>query len=95
MCSLCSSRVAAFRAVWDAFPAFADRLEAGKQVTQVNVNVNGISSQCVKGPSRFADWWQLLLDGVVVPHIVASFGSRFEGYALEGELQRWAFQQVD
>jgi hypothetical protein len=32
---------------------------------------------------------------VVVPHIVATFGSKFDGYALEGQLQRWAFQQVD
>ncbi len=73
-------------------------------------HVIGISQQCVKGPETSRDrardrardrdrappvvWWQLLLDGVLVPHIVATFGSKFEGFALEGELQRWAFQQV-
>ncbi len=41
------------------------------------------------------DWWQLLLDGVLVPHWLHAFDSKFEGFALEGELQRWAFQQVD
>ncbi len=32
---------------------------------------------------------------MLVPHIVANFGTKFEGFALEGELQRWAFQEVD
>jgi hypothetical protein len=60
-------------------------------------HVCGISRLCVGGPTATptarharpsADWWQLLLDGVVVPHVVHSFPSKFEGFALEGELQR-------
>jgi hypothetical protein len=41
------------------------------------------------------DWWQLLVDGVLVPHVLHSFPTKFKGCALEGELQRWAFQQLD
>jgi hypothetical protein len=63
-------------------------------------HVNGISQQCLKGPRNrklcpSADWWQLLLDGVLVVHWIHAFDPKFEGFALEGELQRWAFQEVD
>jgi hypothetical protein len=64
-------------------------------------HVNGISAQCKKGPPPRRpvappplDWWQLLLDGVLVPHWIHANDTKFEGFALEGELQRWAFQQV-
>ncbi len=54
---------------------------------------DGSRGSTVKRPS--VDWWQLLLDGVLVVHWVHAFGTKFEGFALEGELQRWAIQQVE
>jgi hypothetical protein len=48
----------------------------------------------VKG-AQSKHWWQLLVDGVLVLHWLLAFDTKFEGFALEAELQRWAFEQVD